>query len=340
MTRRHKDVLDDVLKGFDAAPGRAEAPAANRYVRRAMGLAETAAGVRQEKTLLLVDPADCVMWARHNREYARLTRENCADVIDSMISQGRQEFPAIVRRRAGAGEGQPPYEVICGARRHFAVSWLRANNYPQFRYLIEVRDLTDEEAFRLSDIENRGRADISDLERARDYAEAIGLYYGGRQKDMAARLEVSEGWLSRYLALARIPAEIVAAFADPAEVKERHARALKPGLDRPETRPRMLAEAGRIVAEQAAAMAGQGETVPAHQVMARLLAAARPTRPPRRTSEQVYRGPGDGEGIHMKRRGTRVVLEFERGLSEAALRAALEAYLTDHREILAHGQEP
>jgi hypothetical protein len=60
------------------------------------------------------------------------------------------------------------YEVICGARRHWTVAWLRANNYRQFRFLVEVRELSDEEAFRLSDIENRDREDISDYERAID----------------------------------------------------------------------------------------------------------------------------------------------------------------------------
>ena len=109
-----------------------------------------------------------------------------------------------MRRRTGPGA---PYEVICGARRHFAISWLRANNYPQFRY-----DLTDEEAFRLADIENRDRADLSDYERARDYAHALDLYYGGKQRNMAARLEVSGAWLSRYLYLARLP-EIVSSEA-------------------------------------------------------------------------------------------------------------------------------
>jgi ParB family chromosome partitioning protein len=39
---------------------------------------------------------------------------------------------------------------------------LQANNYLQFKYLVEVRDLTDEEAFRLADIGNREREDISD----------------------------------------------------------------------------------------------------------------------------------------------------------------------------------
>ena len=84
------------------------------------------------------------------------------------------------------------------------MSWLRAHNYPEFRFLVEVRDLTDEQAFRLSDIENRDNLDLSDYERAVDYKDALGRYYAS-QKEMAARLEVSEAWLSRYLDLAALP---------------------------------------------------------------------------------------------------------------------------------------
>ena len=156
MSKRHDAIFDDVLKGLDGTPEATDRAGA-RFLRRTNALAETAS--REEKTLLWVDPEDCVMWEGHNRAYRLLTEENCRDLIDSMRAQGRQEFPAIVRKRA---EGAP-YEVICGARRHFAVTWLRANNYPQFRYLIEVRDLTDEEAFRLADLENRDRADLSDF---------------------------------------------------------------------------------------------------------------------------------------------------------------------------------
>ncbi|WP_171060995.1 hypothetical protein [Poseidonocella sp. HB161398] len=52
---------------------------------------------------------------------------------------------------------------------------------------------------------NRHRRDISDYERACSYAVALGRYYGGRQSVMARRLEISESWLSRRLALARLP---------------------------------------------------------------------------------------------------------------------------------------
>ncbi len=54
-----------------------------------------------------------------------------------------------------------------GARRHWTVTWLRANNYPEFRFLVEPRELTDEEAFRLADLENRSAKDLSDYDARR-----------------------------------------------------------------------------------------------------------------------------------------------------------------------------
>src|SRR3546814_8245765 len=68
------------------------------------------------------------------------------------------------------------FEVICGARRHWSISWLRSHNYPDFRFLVDIRELSDEEAFRIADIENRAREDLSDLERARDYLRALDAY--------------------------------------------------------------------------------------------------------------------------------------------------------------------
>lgn len=162
--KKHDVVFDDVLSELDAPVDPTLPRAGKRFLKRSSSIGERLAGEREEKVLHWVDPARCRMWAQHAREYALLTAENCRDLIDGIRAQDQQEFPAVVRRLEG---GDHDYEVICGARRHFAVSWLRANNYPQFGYLVEVRDLTDEEAFRLADIENRDRDDISDYERAR-----------------------------------------------------------------------------------------------------------------------------------------------------------------------------
>src|SRR3546814_15754519 len=88
-------------------------------------------------------------------------------------------MPAIVRRVRG--EPDYDFEVICGARRHWLIRWLRSHNYPDFRFLVDIRELSDEEAFRIADIENRAREDLSHLERARAYLRALDAYYEGRQ---------------------------------------------------------------------------------------------------------------------------------------------------------------
>lgn len=314
MNKKHAAVFDDVLSGLEGAPveeGRADA----RFLARQSRVSERFSGEIEEKVLRRIDPAHARMWAHHNRAYGLLTEDNCRDLIDGIRAQGRQEFPAIVRE---TGDADVPYEVICGARRHFAVSWLRANNYPQFRYLVEVRDLTDEEAFRLADIENRDREDISDYERACDYEGALARYYGGRQKDMAARLEVSDAWLSRYLALARLPEEIVAVFPSVRDLREAHARALKPHLGRDADRATLVAEAQTIARE--------GRGLDAAAVMRRLKGAVVP-RPERRAKEKVFRRHREESGMILRRRGRTLSLEFSDGLSQGALEGAFEAYL-------------
>ena len=313
MTKRHDAVYDEILSGLPDGAGEGDAP---RFLKRSAALAEQASGERQEKVLRLVDPALCRMWERHNRDYELLTEANCRDLIDGILAQGRQEFPAIVRRLSETESHR--YEVVCGARRHFAVSWLRANNYPQFKYLVEERDLTDEEAFRLADIENRDREDISDYERARDYAQAVELYYEGRQKRMAERLEVSEGWLSRYLQLAKLPDEVVAAFASIRDLREIHARTLKPLLAAPESREAVLIEAR--------ALAGKGEE--SAEVMRRLKAAGTPPKP-RQAADKTYRRSSHESGVQMRRKGRNVQLEFSADFPDAALRTAVEQFIAD-----------
>ena len=323
MSKKHDAIFDDVLSGLDDPAPRE--PTGARFLKRSTSIGERMSGERQEKTLHLVDPARCRMWARHNRDYALLTEENCRDLIDGIKAQGQQEFPAIVRRLEGEAHD---FEVICGARRHFAVSWLRANNYPQFRYLVEVRDLTDEEAFRLADIENRDREDISDYERAIDYAEAIRLYYGGSQKAMAERLEVSPPWLSRYLVLAKMPEEIVTAFASRRDIRERHARALKPLLGNPEQSSAVLEEAKFLTTSQGRAARGQGAYMDAAEVFKRLVAAGKPKPKVAKVSTGTLYTRSRGErGIHVTRSGKQVRMAFDADLSDASLRAAFENFL-------------
>lgn len=327
MSKRHDAIFDDVLSGLADDTNKHEGRGSTRFLKRTNALSES--GEREEKTLRWVDAAACKMWEKHNRAYELLTEDNCGDLIDGIRSQGQQEFPAIVRRLP-TGEAAE-YEVICGARRHYAISWLNANNYPQFRYLIEVRDLTDEEAFRLSDIENRDREDISDYERARDYAAAVQNYYGGKQKFMAQRLEVSEAWLSRYLQLSKLPAEIVGAYASIRDIKELHARQLKPLMSDDAAKDMILQAASAIAEIQAKALNGQGAALDGAQVLNRLKAAvAQPTT--RRPADKVYRHTPGERGVAMRKKGRKIVLEYDADLTAKSLRAAFDQIISDAEE--------
>lgn len=215
-------------------------------VSRSNLISEMSSGATAVRKHQRVDPAKCRMWAHHNRDYAALNYERCQDLIESIKAQGKQEVPAIVRRLDK--DPDHDFEVICGARRHWSVSWLRENNYRDIGFLVEVRELEDEEAFRVADLENRAREDLTDFERARDYLRALDSYYGGKQKNMAERLNVTPSWLSRYLDLARLPAELVQAFQSPHDLRIKHVTQLKPLMKPPvkyeqvERRARELAE--------------------------------------------------------------------------------------------------
>ncbi|WP_425041622.1 ParB/RepB/Spo0J family partition protein [Primorskyibacter sp. S187A] len=330
MTKKHSAIFDDVLSGLDD-PAKPAAPSDRggaRFLNRSTAIAERLAGSREEKVLNWVDPSECRMWERHNRDYDLLNEENCRDLIDGIRSQGRQEFPAIVRALPDA-YGYT-YEVICGARRHFAVSWLRANNYTQFKYLVEVRELTDEEAFRLADIENRDREDISDYERAIDYADAIARYYGGKQKAMAERLEVSQPWLSRYLALAKLPEAVVAAFGSKRDIRERHARDFKAWLADSTLSKKVLAEAERLSALQSKKRAQQSAPLDAPAVMKAFKAAlTEPKSAENKAVAQEFAGGGEGATISVRKKGRKTLVEFDETISNAALLSAFEAYLAN-----------
>lgn len=245
---------------------------------RESALARIATGEVKQITQVSLDPARVRIWTGNARHQASLSEETCRDLIDAILAEGGQKVPAIVRRVAD--DPDHDYEVIAGTRRHFAISWLRANNYPDMAFVAQVQNLDDESAFRLADIENRARKDVSDFERARNYRDALVAHYGGRQNRMAERLRLSKGWLSKMLAVANLPDWAVAAFASPTEIQlktcytlAQHLNAIAAGDGR--ASPRAL-KATRIAAEQIATdQAARREAgrsmIPSSDVIARLM---------------------------------------------------------------------
>jgi ParB family chromosome partitioning protein len=255
----------------EAAPAPAPRSRGTTLLGRENALARVASGEVRQVTQLLLDPARVRVWPGNARSYAHLSEESCRELLDSLIAEGGQKVPAVVRRV----EGDPAhdYEVIAGTRRHWSVSWLRAHSYPEMQFVAQVAQLDDEAAFRLADLENRARKDVSDLERARNYAAALKSHYGNHLTRMAERLKLSKGWLSKMLKVAALPEGVVAAFASPADVQLKPAYALAVALDDKAAAPAILSEAKVLAKDQTARREVGSPALPAADVLKRLLAA-------------------------------------------------------------------
>lgn len=253
------------------APEQRERSRGLTLLGRESALARVSSGKVTQVTQHLLDPARVRVWPGNARVYAHLTEENTAELIDSIRAEGGQKVPAVVRRVTD--DPDHDFEVIAGTRRHFAVSWLRAHNYPDISFLAHVADLNDEAAFRLADLENRARKDVSDLERARNYAAALGDHYGGHQTRMAERLGLSKGWLSKMIKVARIPDAVIDAFASPADLQLKPAYPLAQALDDKARAKAIKAEARLIVAQQEALRLEGLPALAAPDVLRRLLSA-------------------------------------------------------------------
>lgn len=282
MARKQSDYLAALLSD-DEAPSpnlatepvlessRAERARGTTLLGRESALARVASGEVRQVTQLLLDPARVRPWLGNARSYAHLTEESCAELIDSIVAEGGQKVPAVVRRIEG--DADHDYEVIAGTRRHWAISWLRAHSYPEMLFVAQVAQLDDEAAFRLADIENRARKDVSDLERARNYAEAMTSHYDNHLTRMAERLKLSKGWLSKMLKVAALPDGVIAAFASPADVQLKPAYALAQALDDKDKAPAIRKEASRLAKDQAARREASRPALPAADVLRILLAA-------------------------------------------------------------------
>jgi ParB family chromosome partitioning protein len=262
--------------GDQRVAARAERARGTTLLGRESALARVATGEVRQVTQLLLDPARVRIWPGNARSYAHLSEESCRELIESIVAEGGQKVPAVVRRVEGDAEHD--YEVIAGTRRHWSISWLRGHSYPDMLFVAQVAQIDDEAAFRLADLENRARSDVSDLERARNYAQALKDHYGNHLTRMADRLKLSKGWLSKMLKVAGIPDAVLAAFASPADVQLKPAYPLAQALDDRDNAAAIRKEAGRIARDQAARRADGRPPLPAAEVLKALLAAPHAAR--------------------------------------------------------------
>lgn len=286
MAKGNKGFGSSLTEGLDDdVEADVAAPSESIMASRSQSLARIAAGKVVTDRTEWVDPARCRPWRLHNRDLDHLTEESCQDLIDAFLSAKKQRIPAIVRRL----RDDPDYdfEIVAGVRRWWTVQWLREHHHPEFEYLVTIQNVSDEEAFRVSDIENRSRKDISDWERAKEYSRALEEFYSSNQSEMAEHLKISRSWLSRLLDVARLPSEIVSAFPDTHGITVRIARDIKPLTSDKRTLDLMVTESRTIVSERE----DLGLALPAPEVAKRLI---RSTVAPAKSSgtEKEVKGAG------------------------------------------------
>ncbi|AMK20494.1 ParB-like protein (plasmid) [Sphingobium sp. MI1205] len=223
-----------------------------------------------KRPTIRLKPSECSIWPGNARDYALLTEDRVRSLIDSIQAENGNRIPVVVRRTKKAAL---EYELVIGTRRHWAISWLNANHYPDIELVAIIEDLDDEAAFRLADIENREREDISDLERGSNYKAAVEAYYDGVQARLADRVKLSKSMLSRYIGLTEIPQSIISAFHSPMDLQVRHGDKLLPALRNPALREKMIAAAQEIAAEQSFRQSGDEEPISGADVVARLIKA-------------------------------------------------------------------
>lgn len=276
-----------------AEPSRREPAAPSFLERRGVAFDEIARTVK--RLTIRVRPDECSVWPGNARDYAGLSYERCASLIDSIKEENGNREPVVIRRTP---DGEKPYELIVGTRRHFSVSWLRENNHAEIDLIARIETLDDEGAFRLADIENREREDVTDLERARNYLHAVDAYYNGIRSHMADRLAIGKQNLHNLLQLAELPDEVVRAFADPADIKVRHGMKLSPLLKQSGLREAILEVAREIMREQGERQMAGEAPIEGPQVFQRL-ASANPVRqePARRVKAAVNALDGDQIGM-------------------------------------------
>jgi len=269
--------IDRLAKLNKAMPPDAPDPERTHKTRAGVGalmqrettLSKLARGKQRPVQHLMHPPARVLLWAGHNRDYALLSAERCADLVDGFKRTGKQEFPAIVRRLSDDPEHD--FELICGARRHWTAAHLG------WDLLVEVRELTDRQAFILQDLENRDREDVSDYERAVDYQQALPKYFENNRAQMAKFLEIDPSNFAKLLDLAGLPKAVVEAYGDLRELKAHHGAVYK----------RLLADstAKRRVVEQARKL--KGSATPGRQVFAELKKAAAAKAAPQQTTPKT-----------------------------------------------------
>lgn len=168
--------------------------------------AETA-GMRPDSSL----PIDRV---KPNKDQPRKSfkAEELAELTDSIKQNGILQ-PLLVRKKDNY------YEIVAGERRYQAALAAGLTEVP-----VVIRDISDDDVFKLALIENLQRSDLTPLEEARGYKQLI-KEKGITQEELAKILSKSRSAITNTIRLLDLPTE-VQELVDEGKLSAGHARAI------------------------------------------------------------------------------------------------------------------
>lgn len=168
--------------------------------------AETA-GMRPDSTLPISE-------IKPNKGQPRKTfrPEELAELADSIKQNGILQ-PLLVRKKG------PGYEIVAGERRYQAAKAAGLSEVP-----VVIREISDDEVFKLALIENLQRSDLSPLEEAQGYRQLI-KEKGLTQEELAKILSKSRSAITNTLRLLDLPEE-VQGLVEEGKLTAGHARAI------------------------------------------------------------------------------------------------------------------
>lgn len=170
------------------------------------------------KAARLIDPKLVGWSAWANRDPATFTGQDFVDLRTEIASAGGNVQPIKVRSAKPGGEFE--YEIVFGHRRHRACLELG------LPVLAVIDNLGEVELFVEMERENRNRKNLSAWEQGMTYQRALekGLFPSNRK--LAEQIGVDLAQVGKALSLARLPREVIEAFASPLDLQFRWAKPL------------------------------------------------------------------------------------------------------------------
>lgn len=165
---------------------------------------------QRDREIILISPFRCRVWTFNQRSEEKLTEEACKDLIEDIKASG-QQVPALGRRLYN--DPDCDIEIVYGARRHLATRLLGRD------LIVEIREMTDDEALCAMEKENQQRMAPSPYERGRTWLRLLRGKACKSHQDIADRIGVARSLVSRLISIAELPTLIVAAFASPDDIK-------------------------------------------------------------------------------------------------------------------------